>query len=69
MKEYFYCYSNRLHLFLASFGISYITTAINPSNNKRYWMYKRTPILEDLIKDWNIIKEKRTLEDVIKKKN
>ena len=69
MKEYFYCYSNRLHLFLTSFGVAYITTAINPSNNRRYWLYKRTPALEDLIEDWNIIKTKHNLEEVIKKEN
>lgn len=67
MSKYFYCYSNRLHKFLEAFGVEYITSAINPSSNKNYWMYEKSENLDMLIEEWNRIKEKFSLKDVMSK--
>ena len=48
----FYCYSRNLRDYFAKQDIRYLNTNINPSTNKRYWMYEGTEQLNNLLKTW-----------------
>jgi len=40
--NYFYCYTSDLKDFLKSKGLNYITTAKALSNDKQFWLFKRS---------------------------
>ena len=67
MKELFYCYSNRLHLFLSVFGVEYINQGINSVNNHKYYVYEKTEKLNILLTEWNKIKSLVDLNSVVRK--
>lgn len=48
----FYCYSRNLRDYFTKHDIKYLNTNINPSTNKRYWMYEGTEQLNNLLKTW-----------------
>lgn len=45
-KNFFYCYSKNLFLFLKSRGIEYIHTAYHISSNNQFWVYEKTDELQ-----------------------
>ena len=57
-KNCFYCYSDRLHHFLASVNFRYITIGSNKNTNKRYWVYEKSDDLDLAIQLYNSIKHK-----------
>ena len=54
----FYCYSIRLYHFLAAFNEHCYSSKINPSSNNRYWVFKKSQRLDNLIKTYNQMKYK-----------
>jgi hypothetical protein len=42
-EDHFFCYSITLFHFLKANGFYYVFKDKNPSSNKFYWVFKRTP--------------------------
>lgn len=43
-KDFFYCYSKNLFLFLKSRGVEYIHTAYHISSNNQFWLYEKNDV-------------------------
>lgn len=56
MKNLYYCYSYKLHLFLTSLGFRYVDKSINTNTNTRYFTYEKSEILDRAIMEWNNVK-------------
>lgn len=54
-NDTYFCYSKRLSYFLRSF-ISYEDTGINKNTNTKYYTFKKSNRLDNLIKHYNNIK-------------
>ena len=59
MTDYFYCYSYKLMYFIKSNGIDYIRYGFNRNNNLKYYLFAKTDRLNQVLCDWNNLKEKR----------
>lgn len=57
-KLNFYCYSDRLYYFLMGLKFQYLFTGINKNTNKRYWVFKKSGLLDDAISLYNSVKHK-----------
>ncbi|OLN22909.1 hypothetical protein BTO30_07125 [Domibacillus antri] len=56
-KDFFFFYNYKLSAFLKYKGISYITKAINPQNNKMFTMYPKTDELQSAINEYKAAKQ------------
>lgn len=60
MKEYksdcFYCYSSNLSHFIRAFGIRYIDIGKNKKSNVKYYIFKKSYKLDQIIDLYNNIK-------------
>lgn len=54
----FYCYSNRLALFLRSFRFRYINSSVNKNSNTKYWVFEKSDKLDEAIQLYNEVKHK-----------
>lgn len=54
----FFCYSRELHHFLAAFREKCYNSKINSNTKHRYWIYKKSSRLDELIKFYNEVKNK-----------
>ena len=52
----FYCYSLRLFHFLSAFGERCYISKINSSSKNRYWVFRKSERLDEIIKLYNEIK-------------
>ena len=66
-NKYFYCYSNRMHNFLQIFGVPFIGEGINKKTGSKYFKYLKSSRLDLLIEEWNKLKDKISLQEVVKK--
>ena len=57
-NEHYYCYSYRLFHFLCSFGEICVSSKVNSRNQKRYWMFKKSKRLDDIISLYNEVKHR-----------
>lgn len=57
-NENYYCYSYRLFHFLCSFNETCVSSNVNSRNKKRYWMFKKSKRLDDIISLYNEVKHK-----------
>lgn len=56
-KPLFCCYSIKLRNFLTDNGIRYELCALNPNNNRMFWVYIRDARLDELLSQWSRDKE------------
>lgn len=57
-KEYFYCYSPALHVFLRERNIRYTCMALNENTLRKFWQYKSSPELGEALATWAANKPK-----------
>lgn len=57
-SENFYCYSLRLFHFLCAFREECKTSKVNSNTGKRYWVFKKSKRLDDIISSYNEMKHK-----------
>lgn len=55
-KENFYCYSLRLFHYISTFGEKCYASKINAISGKRYWVFKKSQRLDNIIESYNKIK-------------
>lgn len=55
-KDNFYCYSLKLYHFIMSFDEKCYTSKINSQSGKRYWVFKKSKRLDDIIDKYNDVK-------------
>lgn len=53
----FYCYSDRLHMFLESLGVRYENEGINFNSKHKYWVYKIEDKLQKCLNTYKTLKE------------
>ena len=58
MNDIYYCYSKRLMFFLRAMRESYISVGINKRANTKFWTFKKSDRLDELIKLWSVVKNK-----------
>lgn len=54
MKSVYCCYSLNLRNYLSEQGIHYEICALNPNNRAMFWVYIRTPKLNNALNQWTI---------------
>lgn len=54
----FYCYSLRLFHYLCAFGEKCYTSRQNSASGNRYWVFKKSDRLDEIIKSYNEVKHK-----------
>lgn len=54
----FYCYSLKLFHYLCAFGEKCSVSRINNVSGNRYWVFKKSERLDDIIKSYNEVKHK-----------
>lgn len=52
----FYCYSLRLYHFLSAFEEKCYNSKINSSSKNRYWVFRKSERLDNIIKLYNEVK-------------
>lgn len=52
----FYCYSLRLFHYLSAFDEKCYTSRINLQSGKRYWVFKKSKRLDEIIQSYNNMK-------------
>lgn len=57
-NENFYCYSLRLFHFLSAFSEKCYVSKINNVSGNRYWVFRKSERLDEIIKLYNEIKHK-----------
>lgn len=50
--ELFCCYSLNLRNFLYKHGVKYRLAALNPNNQKMFWVYVKDETLDNLLTKW-----------------
>lgn len=55
--ELYCCYSLNLRNFLYKHGIKYKLVALNPNNQKMFWVYVKDKTLDSLLTKWAAHKE------------
>ena len=58
VNNYFYCYSLKLFHYISAFGIKCYGSKINSLSGKRYWVFKKSQKLDDIITSYNEVKHK-----------
>lgn len=51
-NEFFYCYSMNLQSFLQSHGQRYICAGLNEKTMRKFWQYRRSDELHELLREW-----------------
>lgn len=59
MNNNYYCYNPIKKDFITTKNLMYINTGVNPNTNKTYWIYKRSCILDAILKDWREYQQQR----------
>lgn len=54
----FYCYSWRMFHFISAFGEKCYASKLNQNTNTRYWVFKKSARLDEIITEYNKIKHK-----------
>lgn len=54
----FYCYSLKLFHYLCAFGEKCFASRINNVSGNRYWIFKKSARLDEIIKSYNDMKHK-----------
>lgn len=57
-NENFYCYSLKLFHYISAFGEKCYTSKKNSISGKRYWVFKKSDRLDNLIQSYNEVKHK-----------
>lgn len=57
-KDNFYCYSLRLFHYICAFNEKCYASKVNSSSGSRYWVFKKSPRLDEIIKSYNEAKHK-----------
>lgn len=57
MNDLFYCYSVKMYHFLQAMGLKYLREGVNKRTNTKYYIYKKSQRLDDLISEWNLMKK------------
>ena len=57
-NENFYCYSLRLFHYLSAFNEKCYTSRVNTLSHKRYWVFKKSKRLDEIIQSYNEVKHK-----------
>lgn len=57
-NDNFYCYSLRLFHYLCAFDEKCYASKINSSSGNRYWVFRKSKRLDDLIESYNEAKHK-----------
>lgn len=52
-KEWFKCYSWKLKNFISAHGIYPVSSGVNPQTDKVYHIYRVTPELSKILKNWS----------------
>lgn len=52
-KENFYCYSLRLFHYISAFGEKCYASKNNTLSGKRYWVFKKSQKLDEIIESYN----------------
>lgn len=55
-NDNFYCYSLKLFHYISAFGIKCRASKINSLSGKRYWVFKKSQKLDDIIISYNKVK-------------
>lgn len=55
-NQNFYCYSLRLYHFLCAFGEICTASKINAVSKNRYWVFRKSKRLDDIINLYNEVK-------------
>lgn len=55
-SKLFYCYSVQMKDFLKSQGLSFICKGVNPKNNRVFFIFQKSDLLNEKIKLWNEVK-------------
>ena len=55
-EDIFYCYSLRLFHYISAFGEKCHASKINSRSKKRYWVFKKSKRLDDIIASYNKVK-------------
>lgn len=55
-KDNFYCYSLKLFHYISAFGIKCYASKINSLSGKRYWVFKKSKKLDEIIVSYNKVK-------------
>lgn len=58
LNDNFYCYSLRLFHYLSAFNEKCYTSKTNSLSGKRYWVFKKSKRLDDIIESYNNIKHR-----------
>ena len=54
----FYCYSLRLFHYISAFNEKCYASKINSLSGKRYWVFKKSKRLDEIIESYNEMKHK-----------
>lgn len=54
----FYCYSLRLYHFLSAFGETCYVSKVNAVSKNRYWVFRKSGRLDEIIQLYNEVKHK-----------
>lgn len=57
-NDIYYCYSFRLFHFLSAFGEKCLSSDINRQSKKRFWTFKKSDRLDEIICLYNEVKHK-----------
>ena len=57
-KNVFYCYSLNLYHFLRAFGEKCYASRENATTGNRYWVFNKSPKLDEIITLYNSVKHK-----------
>lgn len=57
-NENFFCYSLRLFHYLSAFNEKCVVSKINAVSGNRYWVFKKSKRLDDIISSYNEMKHK-----------
>ncbi|MDH5159836.1 hypothetical protein P5X88_02745 [Heyndrickxia oleronia] len=52
MNEFYYCYSPNLQAFLQTQGQRFICVGLNEKTLRKFWQYKRSAELDELLTKW-----------------
>lgn len=55
-ENVFYCYSLRLFHYISVFGEVCLTSKVNSRSGKRYWVFRKSSRLDQIIESYNKIK-------------
>lgn len=52
--RFFYCYSVELRNFIQKNGKRYLLCALNPNNQKMFWLFERDERLDEILTKWAV---------------